>query len=116
MQNIKRIVASFAVLTLFAVCEQNSDQTEAAPATGAGQVGTVRGLESGDIACYVQMQLQNGQQTTMLADFELCDPAWIGKRVRFTTTESSVQSPECQGDPECTLSVTETLITSFTEI
>ena len=116
MQELKRIVAGFAVFALFAACEQNSDRPEAAPTTAEDQTGTVRGVESGDIACYIQMQLQNGQSTTMMAAFELCDPAWTGKRVRFTTAESSVQSPECEGDPACTLSVTETLITSLTEL
>lgn len=77
-------------------------------------VGTVTKLDNGDIACYVSFKDDGGKSFTEMADFDICfqKPSIIGKRVRFTYKSETVQSPECQGDPDCKKTQVVALITS----
>jgi hypothetical protein len=84
---------------------------KAGPAPGtivvAGQVkktaGTILRMENGDIACYLHLKDERGAEFMELADFELCmqEKQLVGRRVALTYRVGSVQSEECQGDPDC---------------
>ncbi|MCB1316996.1 MAG: hypothetical protein KDK27_13620 [Leptospiraceae bacterium] len=87
----------------------DADDTMNAPAR---QSVTVANVEMGDIACY--LILDNGEM--LKADFSICEQDLNGKTIEYETTSVNIQSPECEGDPECTKSVTEDLVTSVTVI
>src|SRR5258708_3915817 len=65
--------------------------------------GTVTGMETGDIACYLVMKDDRGGMFKEMADFDLCKQRskLLNRRVALKYTLQSVQSPECQGDPDC---------------
>jgi hypothetical protein len=66
-------------------------------------IGTVTALNTGDIACYITLQDDQGIAFKELADFDVCDqkPSVLGKRLQLTYTPTSVMSDACQGDPAC---------------
>lgn len=74
---------------------------------GGAEEGELKGLEAGDVACYVELVV-DGEERFLHGDFELCPgggadaSGLIGQRVRFTTTSTQVQADSCEGDPECT--------------
>ena len=76
--------------------------------------GTVTKLDNGDIACYVSFTDDAGKSFTEMGDFQICfqKPSIVGKRVSFTYKSETVQSPECQGDPNCKKTQVVALITS----
>ena len=76
--------------------------------------GTVTKLDNGDIACYVSFKDDAGKSFTEMGDFEICfqKPSILGRRVTFTYKSETVQSPECQGDPNCKKTQQVALITS----
>jgi hypothetical protein len=64
--------------------------------------GVLIGLQSGDVACYLTLKDQKGQEFTELAIFEICEMTQlVGKRVRMSYRIESVLADSCQGDPEC---------------
>ncbi len=64
---------------------------------------TLVSMAAGDIACYLTVRTAGGAERTEYADFRLCErDDLVGQRVVLTATPSPVQSPSCQGDPECT--------------
>ncbi len=73
----------------------------------AGQVknaaGTILRMENGDIACHLHLKDERGAEFTELGDFDLCtqEKQLVGRRVALTYRVGSVQSEECQGDPDC---------------
>ncbi|MEM9739882.1 MAG: hypothetical protein AAF829_08430 [Pseudomonadota bacterium] len=69
-------------------------------------------VEMGDIACYFILEIGKNQ----MASFDLCDPALAGTRHIPKYEDVRVQSPTCEGDPECTLSVVESLIVELSPI
>ncbi|MFM8900530.1 MAG: hypothetical protein ACKOF9_11375 [Burkholderiales bacterium] len=84
-------------------------QTVAPPATvkvgnfNKRAVGTVTGINPGDVACYLSLKDDQGQTFEELADFALCEKpkAYLGKRVGLTYTLGSVMAESCQGDTSC---------------
>jgi hypothetical protein len=65
--------------------------------------GTIVRMENGDIACYLHLKDERGADFTELGDFDLClqEKRLVGRRVALTYQAGSVQSEECQGDPDC---------------
>lgn len=75
-----------------------------APAPPPGKVagGTIRGLQSGDVACYVTLGTDKGEQVSEMAGFEICEKQdLVGKKVSLTWEEANVMAAECQGDVDC---------------
>ncbi len=75
----------------------------------------VKTVEQGDISCYIELE-REGAVSMHSGDFEICKPEFVGQRVTIETSEAKVQSEECQGDPECTLSETVELIVKMTPV
>ena len=76
---------------------------------------TVLSVEQGDIACYIDLREVDGKRVSMKGSFEICDERWVGKRVLIRTDRVNVQSPKCEGDPECTLTEEEEIIVELDE-
>lgn len=75
---------------------------------------TLVSATSGDIACYLTVRPDGGAERTEYADYRLCErDDLIGQRVVLTPTPSPVQSPSCEGDPECTDTEMVNLITGI---
>jgi hypothetical protein len=76
--------------------------------------GTVTGLESGDVACYLNLKDARGASFQEMADFSLCEqkPSLKGKRVALTYKLAKVMSDECQGDMNCKKTKTVALVTA----
>lgn len=76
--------------------------------------GTITAMEDGDIACHLSLKDDRGAVFKEMADFEICAQkrALLGKRVALTYKPQRVQSPECQGNPDCKKSVTVALVVS----
>ncbi|MGE4073584.1 MAG: hypothetical protein AB7E72_20625 [Lysobacterales bacterium] len=68
--------------------------------------GRLLALESGDIACYLSLRGDDGAEFQEMASFEICEGGeeLIGSRLVLRYELQSVQSAECQGDPDCQLS------------
>jgi len=75
----------------------------------------VKSVEQGDISCYIELE-RDGKVSMHSGDFAICQKDWIGKRVVIETREEKVQSAQCQGDPECTLSETVPLIVQMKKV
>lgn len=79
----------------------------AAPATpppppGKVAAGTIKSLQAGDVACYVTLETDKGEQVNEMAGFEVCEkPDLIGKKVSLTWEEANVLAAECQGNVDC---------------
>jgi hypothetical protein len=81
---------------------------------GAAQqptTGTIRRLNVGDRACYVDVVNDQGEQTTEFANFEICEQNLVGQRVQLTYESDNIQAASCQGNPECAETETVMLIT-----
>ena len=76
---------------------------------------TVLSVQQGDIACYLDLRAAGGKRISMKGSFEICDERWVGKRVLIRTDRVNVQSPKCEGDPECTLTEEEEIIVELDE-
>lgn len=70
----------------------------------AGPSGTLLTLENGDIACYVLIQNDAGEEQTFDGDFDLCGTKMglVGKKVSLVTQKANVQAGSCEGNPDCT--------------
>lgn len=79
-------------------------------------VGTIRGMVSGDRACYVDVVDDAGRTSTEYAYFEICEQNLVGRRVNLTYAVGNILAASCQGNVECGLSDTVTLITQATVI
>ncbi|MEQ9365810.1 MAG: SH3 domain-containing protein [Leptospirales bacterium] len=77
----------------------------------AAKAPLVKGLSAGDVACYVELDYGDRQETVM-AGFEICEQPLVGKRVTFKTRKERVMAASCEGDPECGESETVDLIVS----
>lgn len=121
----RTILILLFTLVAFAGCGQTApDTTGRSPAGGASTGGadrwpvplTILSMQLGDIACYVRLKDARGAEHDIKAAHELCDDLLIGKRVVVTTEKVRLQSPECEGDPECSLSVEEEIITGIDRV
>ncbi len=83
-----------------------ASQPEKAPAAPK-----VTSLQAGDVACYVELDYGNRQESKM-ADFDICEMSLVGKRITFETRKERVMAASCEGDPECGESETVDLIVS----
>lgn len=73
--------------------------------------GTLLGMESGDIACYLTLKDDRGGTFEEMADFDICEKrTLLNKRVALKYELHRIQSPECQGSESCTKSVTVPLV------
>jgi hypothetical protein len=78
------------------------------------------GVTAGDAACYLELKGPSGDPVTMDADFELCPggahdaTGLVGRSVRLEKKPLQVMAPSCQGDPECTESVTVDAVVGLT--
>lgn len=78
----------------------------AAPAFPTTGEGMLDGLELGDRACYVQLDV-DGTKHSAEGSFELCAggsrdaSTLVGKRVTWTTVRANVLAASCQGDVDC---------------
>lgn len=65
--------------------------------------GTPVSFQNGDRGCLITFEDDRGRPFRELADFDLCaqEKALKGKRLALTYTATRVQSPSCQGDPDC---------------
>lgn len=75
----------------------------------------VKAVQQGDISCYIELE-RDGAVSMHSGDFEVCKPELVGQRVVIETSQANVQSEECQGDPECTLSESVELIVKMTPV
>lgn len=65
-------------------------------------VGTVTGLDAGDVACYLSLKDEEGRRFEELADFSICEQTTlVGKRVTLAYELGQILADECQGDPDC---------------
>lgn len=104
-------------MLLLAACNPQAETAPKAdmpsqPEAPAADPITITDVQMGDIACYFMLETGESQ----MASFDLCDPGLAGTRHVPTYEIVSVQSPECEGDPECTLSVEERLVVDLAPI
>ncbi|NJN73626.1 MAG: hypothetical protein HC799_12865 [Limnothrix sp. RL_2_0] len=78
------------------------------------KIGWVQDLTAGDRACYVTITDSQNIVTTELAGFDICEQDLVGKQVRFTYEIGNVVAEECNGDLDCGLSDTVSLIREAT--
>jgi hypothetical protein len=114
---------SLAVLTALSLAAcGGSSKAPAAPApppAAAPLTGTLTGLENGDRACYVALDLDGAAQS-IEGDFELCAggskdaTALIGQRVVVTRERANVLAASCEGDVDCGKSDAVDLVVSIT--
>ena len=64
-------------------------------------VATVRSLQQGDRACYVQLEDAEGTTTTQFANFEICEQDILNQEVDLTYEIGNVLAFSCQGDVDC---------------
>jgi hypothetical protein len=83
------------------------------PLTSDPEILVVRGLTTGDRACYMKLENAQGQSSEELAEFDICTQSQlVDKRVRLTRTPTPISAMSCQGDPECQERETVNLITA----
>jgi hypothetical protein len=71
----------------------------------------VKSLQTGDRACYIELENAKGETSNEFASFELCEQEnLVGKRVRLTRKSAPIMAMSCQGRPDCTESETVNLI------
>lgn len=119
-----RMRSSLAVLIALSLsaCGGSSKppaSTPETPAAAAPLTATLTGLESGDRACYVSLDLDGAVQS-IEGDFELCAggskdaTALIGQRVVVTRERAKVLAAACEGDVDCGQSDEVDLVVSIT--
>ncbi|MEO0818390.1 MAG: hypothetical protein AAFX86_13930 [Pseudomonadota bacterium] len=98
---------------LLAACAPaDTPPTPSAEAANVAEAITITEVQMGDIGCYFILDTGESQ----LASFDLCDPGLAGTRHIPTYETSQVQSPACEGDPDCTLTVTESVIVDLAPV
>lgn len=75
-------------------------------------IGFIKNLNQGDRGCYVDLINSQGEITTQIAEFSICEQDLIAKPVFLLYETAKVQSVKCQGNPECSLTDTVSLITN----
>lgn len=113
---VSRFLIAIAALFLTACSPETGEAPQAdtppqPPAPAADPI-TITDVQMGDIACYFMLETGESQ----MASFDLCDPGLAGRRFVPTYEVTNVQSPECEGDPECTLTVSERLVVDLAPI
>lgn len=71
---------------------------------GGNQVkGTIISQTNGDIACYLELRSSSGKESTIMADFELCErhPNLQGKQVELGLSLRQVMDESCGGNLAC---------------
>ena len=64
--------------------------------------GTVKSMQAGDAACYVDLLGDDGKMYQSLANFDICDKRrLIGKRVNIFYEQVNVMAASCNGDMDC---------------
>lgn len=64
--------------------------------------GTVKSMQAGDVACYVDLIGDDGKNYQSLANFDICDKRrLIGKRVNIFYEQGNVMAASCNGDMDC---------------
>ena len=80
-------------------------------------VGTVKSMQSGDVACYVDLIGDDGKIYQSMANFEICDKRrLIGKRVNIFYEQGIVMAASCNGDMDCRRTETVWIINKMTKI
>lgn len=93
----------------------------AAPAFPTTGEGMLEGLELGDRACYVQLDIE-GTKHAAEGAFELCAgqtrdaSKLVGKRVAWKTVRANVLAASCQGDVDCNKSDAVDLIETLSAV
>lgn len=65
--------------------------------------GQLLDLTMGDYACYVDLELPNGEFVSFEGDFALCETdALIGKDVEIYWAEAKIYAASCEGNMDCT--------------
>ncbi len=106
-------VDTIAVVDDDAMADDGAADTPA-DAAADGAVYTLRGVNPGDVACYLDLEDEAGTQTTEMASFEMCEKAdLVGQRVTLTHEMQDVLADSCQGDPECTETQEVSLVTAM---
>lgn len=74
--------------------------------------GTPVSFQNGDTACLILFEDDRGRPFNELADFDLCarEKSLKGKRLALSYKATRVQSPSCQGDPDCKKSDTVVMV------
>lgn len=103
-------ILSLLLLISFSVhCKFNSQ--------GKVEQGTIRSMENGDVACYLDIFDERGNQYQEMADFEICDQTnLLNKNVKFYYRMNNVLAASCNGNPDCRRSDTVYLINRVEEI
>ena len=68
--------------------------------------GVLKELQNGDRGCYVVLE----DDTNLIGEHDLCVPeteALVGKPVSLEMVTANTQSPDCEGDLECSLTIRE---------
>jgi len=77
-------------------------------------IGTVTGLESGDVACYIDLVDEQGKEFYEMGDFNFCEiQNLIGKKVKLSYEKAEVLADSCEGNPDCEETKTEWLISNM---
>jgi hypothetical protein len=78
--------------------------------------GKLLSAESGDVACYLQLEDLDGEPFSEMAEFEVCEAAdaLIGRDLQLGYRLGSVMAQSCQGNPDCTDSDEVALVISLT--
>jgi hypothetical protein len=63
--------------------------------------GVIVRMQNGDASCLLEMKDAKGETFFAPADFELCKPELVGKRVRLTFEMGSVVAAPCRSSVTC---------------
>ena len=100
-----------SLVSLGASADESTAPSQRKTGAKKPEVALVKGMEAGDVACYVTLVDAKGKETTQMADFSICEMnALIGKRVQIMRTKTNVMAESCQGNPDCTDTETVNLI------
>ncbi len=110
---MKRLGMILFVAASFAACGSSAPAGSTMPDPAVGlsteaPIGTLTGLEQGDVACYASISMDGGEAVPHMATFDLCPgnendaSAFIDQRITWTTAMLDVPADSCEGDPECT--------------
>ena len=64
-------------------------------------VGTIIEVTNGDSTCLLKLKDDKAEEFFAPADFKLCNPELVGKRVRLTYAMGNVMAESCRGDITC---------------
>lgn len=111
------LAASEKAATPGAVASSPAKPAGPASASSADDIVRIKGLNPGDIACYVELENARGKRSEEMADFALCEqPKLIGQRVRLKRKAERVMAASCQGNPECKKTQTVNLIVGVEKV